>query len=304
MNTLFDFDEEETIVLEYDDETGIYLEEEPFNGGYCYNIRNDRSCLYSKWMKEKLSNLPNNCLEETKIYDIYYKFINNALSTKEHAVPYADYVEDTYSNYKPTFIPKSTGFLDKLNKSDTLVIHCQDSTTEMLSQIYEGKGWDVLRDGNIDKDELHELIKNHDRIVCLGHGTPSGLLNRQGAGYVIGEKEAPLLKDKKLFVIWCYAATFGKRYDLHGFFTDNMPSDSFEARWVGYQVSQEYMNDNITYWSKCCADVVDMAWDNPSEAAKKAVAEYLKVYGPNSGNNWNDQELGITKYNAERTLAI
>ena len=49
----------------------------------------------------------------------------------------------------------------------------------MLSQIYNGKGWDVLRDGNIDKTELHELLKTHDRIVCLGHGTSNGLMNIQ-----------------------------------------------------------------------------------------------------------------------------
>ena len=207
-----------------------------------------------------------------------------------------------YKSYY-TSKPKSTGFLDKLNKSDTLVIHCQDSTTDMLSQIYEGKGWDVLRDGNIDKDELHQLIDSHDRIVMLGHGTPSGLFNKQGSGFVIGDEEAPLLRGKKLFAIWCYASDYGKRNGLHGFWTGNMPSDNHEAAWVGYHVSPQYMLDNITYWSKCCADVVEQALNGDAKgAAEKAREAYLEVYGDES--RWNEEELGITKYNADRTTAI
>ena len=50
-------------------------------------------------------------------------------------IHYLDY--SSLSKY--TEPEKSTGFLDKLNKSDTLVIHCLDNTTNMLSQIYEGK---------------------------------------------------------------------------------------------------------------------------------------------------------------------
>ena len=105
----------------------------------------------------------------------------------------------TYYTSPYTYAPpkKSTGFLETLNKSDTFVIHCEDRTTEMLKQIYEGKNWDVLRDGNIDKDELQSLIESHDKIICLGHGTSFGLINRQGGGYTIGYTEAKYLKNKK-----------------------------------------------------------------------------------------------------------
>ena len=60
------------------------------------------------------------------------------------------------------------------------------------------KNWDVLRDGNIDKEELHKLLESHDKIICLGHGTAGGLMNRQGGGHTIGSLEAPYLKDKKI----------------------------------------------------------------------------------------------------------
>lgn len=213
-------------------------------------------------------------------------------------------IDREYINNRHFFEPiKATGFLDKLNKSDTLVIHCLDNTTNMLSQIYEGKNWDVLRDGNIDKEELHQLLESHDKIICLGHGTPSGLINVQGGGYVIGDGEAKYLKGKKLFLIWCHASSYAIRHGLHGFITGNMPSDAWEARSVGFKVDPKYMDDNITFWSKCCAKYVDQALNgNPEGAAANIRKEYLAVYGDE--DKWNDQELGITKYNAERTIAV
>lgn len=213
--------------------------------------------------------------------------------------------DKTYYTSPYAYVPpkKSTGFLETLNKSDTFVIHCEDRTTEMLKQIYEGKNWDVLRDGNIDKDELQSLIESHDKIICLGHGTSFGLINRQGGGYTVGPTEAKYLKNKKLFIIWCNASDYAKTHGLHGFITGNMPSDKWEARAVGYDVEEKYMDDNITFWSKCCADYVDQALRGDFKgAAANIVKDYLAVYGDET--KWNDQELGITKYNAERTTAV
>ena len=63
------------------------------------------------------------------------------------------------------------------------------------------------------------------------------------------------------------------------------------------------MDDNITFWSKCCADHVDQALNgDPKGAADNIVKDYLAVYGDET--KWNEEELGITKYNAERTTAI
>lgn len=207
---------------------------------------------------------------------------------------YSSYGSGYSSYYQPK--PKSTGFLDKLNKSDTLVIHCEDRSTDMLSQIYNGKGWDVLRDGNIDKTELHELLKTHDRIVCLGHGTSNGLMNIQGwGGPTIGSEEAPYLKDKKLFVIWCNA---DKYFESHGigngqFITGNMPSEVGESIGAGCgDISRELMLENITYWSKLCADVVERALGGDAKGAVEYVrSKYLEKYGNHP----------VTIYNAERT---
>ena len=201
----------------------------------------------------------------------------------------------TWGSYSYTPPKKSTGFLDKLNKSDTLVVHCQDRSTEMLSQLYAGKNWDVLRDGNIDKNELHQLLQSHDRIVCLGHGTGSGLINCQGGGAVIGSEEAPYLKDKHLFIIWCNADRY---FESHGigngqFITGNMPSEVWECAAAGCgEISSQLMLENITYWSKLCADVVEKALSGDAAGAAKYVQDkYIEKYGDHP----------VTIYNAERT---
>ena len=207
----------------------------------------------------------------------------------------SNYGSGYYGGYSYTPRAKSTGFLDKLNKSDTLVIHCADNSTDMLSQIYKGKGWDVLRDGDIDKDELHQLLQSHDRIVCLGHGTGGGLINVQGGGTVIGASEAPYLKDKKLFIIWCNADKYFETHNIGKgqFITGNMPSEVWECRAAGCgEISKELMLENITYWSKLCADVVERALNGDAQGAVNYIRDkYIEKYGDHP----------VTIYNAERT---
>lgn len=208
-----------------------------------------------------------------------------------------------YSTYKWTPPARKTGYLDKLNKSDTLVIHRTDPTTTMLRQIYEGKGWDVLNDDYIDTEELHQLLQSHDRLVLLGHGTSYGLM-----GGNIGPQEAPYLKDKKLFVIWCNADAYFKSHNIGQgcFITGNMPSDSGEAAAVGCHVSRDYMDENITYWCKLCGDVCERALEGDANGAVQYVRDnYWERYG--QGYDVNNvpkdapDEVKITKYNYDRT---
>jgi hypothetical protein len=57
----------------------------------------------------------------------------------------------------------------------TLVIHPKDKTTDFLKPIYHGKGYTVVT-GGCTKEDVTELIDQHDHIIMLGHGTPQGLL--------------------------------------------------------------------------------------------------------------------------------
>ena len=57
----------------------------------------------------------------------------------------------------------------------TLVIHPSDYSTDFLKPIYEGvENKTVITQGK-SREEMIELIENHDRVMMMGHGSPSGL---------------------------------------------------------------------------------------------------------------------------------
>lgn len=299
-------DNEELIEIYYDEDSGYTLfryDSETPDGKIKYCVSDDYGEIIDEWESaEKVEELSLYHFLKSQVYKDFkkkasadvlkhirssspYKYDDHIYSRQSSIFDYDDFDYPIYGGggYHYTPPKKSTGFLDKLNKSDTLVIHCQDRSTDMLSQIYEGKGWDVLRDGNIDKDELHQLLQSHDKIVMLGHGTPSGLMNIQGSGYVIGDEEAKYLKDKKIFAIWCYASSY---FDKHGigkgyFITKNTPSESWESRGAGCgNISRELMLENITYWSKLCADIVDQCLSGNGQSGVDYLRKnYLEKYG-------------------------
>ena len=114
----------------------------------------------------------------------------------------------------------------------TLIIHPDDRSTDFLRPIYSGiKGATVLTK-NVSKYRLEKEIKSHDQILMLGHGSPYGLLNLAGIGdglYAVGEKQVPLLRDKRCIFIWCNADVFVKRYRLKGLYTGMFISEIKEA---------------------------------------------------------------------------
>ena len=108
----------------------------------------------------------------------------------------------------------------------TLVIHPLDSSTNFLSEIYKDKPWTVIST-NVPKKILKEQIKNHDRIVMLGHGTELGLI---GFGrYLISSSLVYLLREKLCVCIWCYANLFVNKYKIAGFNTGMIISEHEEA---------------------------------------------------------------------------
>lgn len=168
--------------------------------------------------------------------------------------------------------------LEEYCKSDTIVFHLDDPSTEMLKPIYEGQNWDVFTDSAYRYKEkfFEELIRRHDKIMCLGHGTPSGLI-----GGIIDSLSADWLRDKKVFALWCYAATFFKRNGFKGqgiFCSDNCPSEVWECEYAcNANVSAEWIKDNMYYLSDCIKGVLSDIWDNPEEACRKAKEAYSKA---------------------------
>lgn len=236
-------------------------------------------------------------------YDMFGLPTNSVLGTNKSKIEVdsddktsMDYYHPTWGSFwskpKTTYTPpkKKTGFYDELTKSNTLVFHKTDPTTTMLDQLYEGKGWDVLHQTyDLDQEELFKVVDAHERIVCLGHGSSYGLIG------MFGPEMAPHLKDKKLFVIWCNADAYFDRHNIGQgqFVTGNMPSEVWECRAAGCGViGKQEMLDNITYWSKLCADSIENCLSgNVAPCIEYIRTNYIKAYGQHP----------VTRYNCIRT---
>jgi len=125
-----------------------------------------------------------------------------------------------------------------------LIIHPKDTSTDFLKPIYASIHDKTIINGGVRKNELRKLIKNHDRVIMLGHGTPIGLLavNQflDAGSYIVDSSFSDLLSAKKENIfIWCYADQFVKRNGLIGFFSGMFISEFGESFNLGYYVADK-----------------------------------------------------------------
>ena len=80
---------------------------------------------------------------------------------------------------------------------------------------------------NIEKDMLMEILERNPRkdIIFIGYGDRNGLFDAKRENYVVDKEVVPLLLDRKVIGIWCYASEFADINGLHGFFTSNFISN-------------------------------------------------------------------------------
>ena len=286
---------DEQVILE---ENGYVLTESPDDNDLSYyNVYNENWDFIDGFEDRSLTD---DDKEDIKSTDIYERFIEIVAVEENTITGWHDDNDsyDTLDDLDLKFLKANTFYDDKtskltpeeekeivesLCKSDTIVFHQTDPTTVMLDPIYDGKGFDVYKDsmwgGSLSRESIHELIKRHDRIVCLGHGTYRGLLSG-----VIGEQEVPLLKDKKIFSMWCYAATFWKDngFEGHGILTsDNFPSEVWECKAAcNANVSKEWIFDNMMLAGEIAGRAMDIGWENPQAGCdlfRKEYSEKSKV---------------------------
>ena len=128
----------------------------------------------------------------------------------------------------------------------TLVIHPDDRTTDFLSQIYEGRDFTVItkHKEELPKNKFIQEIKNHDRIIMMGHGYPGGLFKSH-----IDSTLVYLLREKECVCIWCNADQFVNKYGLRGFYTGMFISEVSEAGWFHIETDQaevDFSNELFT----------------------------------------------------------
>jgi hypothetical protein len=126
----------------------------------------------------------------------------------------------------------------------TLIIHPDDRSTDFLKAIYQNIEHDQVVAFHVSKTDLHALIKAHDQIIMLGHGSPSGLFDVHGGGYLIGAPEVELLRDKQLIAIWCHVDKFMERNQLPGLYSGMFISEVGEANYYGIQTTQDEVDES------------------------------------------------------------
>ena len=176
----------------------------------------------------------------------------------------------------------------------TLIIHPKDPSTDFLKPIYAPIQDKTVINGGIGTKELCELIRCHDRVIMLGHGTPIGLLSvgqfpKVKGSYIIDYSYSDLLSVKKENIfIWCFADQFVKRDRLEGFCSGMFISEVGEAFSWGYYISDSKL---IEESNQCFASVISLSIHKPLEVMYENV---LQDYGYVAETNQ------IAKFNLER----
>ena len=182
----------------------------------------------------------------------------------------------------------------------TLVIHVQDKSTDFLKVIYEGKGYDVMNEFGLEyqrnpnaKEELIKKMEEYDRIIMLGHGTPTGLLNVDNGhyvGYIIDRDFVKVLAKKETISIWCYSNRFFEPYNIKGFHTGMIISEIAEACCANGNKplnAQEILDNMYAF-----ATIVRLCIDKEPQDMKKFILEHY---------NFDDD---VTRYNRNNIIVI
>ena len=145
-----------------------------------------------------------------------------------------------------------------------LIIHPTDASTDFLKPIYANISEATIIHGGIGKGQIAKLISEHDRIIMMGHGSPSGLFScakfgdNDYSGFVIDYKMVPLLRDKECIAIWCNADKFMNQHELNGFYSGMFISEVGEAMYCGLPgMEQETVTTSNDYFAELLGEVID-----------------------------------------------
>jgi len=177
----------------------------------------------------------------------------------------------------------------------TLVIHPKDTTTDFLKPIYENiPNATILTEGL--KSDVIKLIKEHDRVFMMGHGSPWGLFNvgcfREDIyypNYIIDNEMVHMLLPKKQNVfIWCNADQFVKRHELKGFYSGMFISEVGEATYCGLpNMSQAAVDESNNQFATIVGNLID----KPLYKAYRDIKQQYKILAESNP---------VAKYNHER----
>jgi len=175
----------------------------------------------------------------------------------------------------------------------TLIIHPKDSSTSFLDIVYKPIQDKTVITGGISKSKIKELIREHDRVMMMGHGSPGGLFAvgqfKETNGYIIDASLVGELEKKTDNVyIWCHANAFVDKHNLKGFYSGMFISEVGEAYVCGLPGTTQESVDESNYGfcnilAECINNDKKMIYDN-----------VMKKYGLIAENN------SVATYNYKR----
>jgi hypothetical protein len=158
-----------------------------------------------------------------------------------------------------------------------LVIHPEDRSTKFLEKIYSNIPNVTIVTKGKTKDEIHQLITEHDRIIMMGHGSPNGLFSvgqfKNTNGFVIDKDVVPFLEGKENICIWCNADMFVRKYGVKGFFSGMFISEVGEA-WACGVPDQSQTNVDLSNYT-----FTDLVTENINDDLGTIHKNVTKGYG-------------------------
>jgi hypothetical protein len=143
-----------------------------------------------------------------------------------------------------------------------LIIHPADASTDFLKPIYANISDAIILNGGASKDQVKELITQHDRVIMLGHGSPFGLFSigqfAGNNGYIVDSTMVDVLKHVECISIWCNADQFMVKHELSGFYSGMFISEVGEAMYCGLPgTPQETVDASNHYFSQLLGEVIN-----------------------------------------------
>lgn len=183
-----------------------------------------------------------------------------------------------------------------IENQKTLVIHPEDVSTDFLKPIYSRITNKIVLTSNLNEEGIKMQILDSNRIMMMGHGTPSGLLHVGKfvsiSPFVIDNRYLPELQQKKYSIfIWCNADQFVEKNNLHGFYTGMFISEIGEARYCGLgNVAQETIDESNDLFSNLVSDVIN---EDAHKIHAYVCAHYKKITIKNPVADYNYRRLYI-----------
>ena len=201
-----------------------------------------------------------------------------------------------------------------LKQIKNLVIHPYDSTTIFLTSIYESFPNTTIVSDCLSKELLLPMIKSHNRIFLLGHGSSKGLFNPDTLEFLVDATFSKALKGKVGFYIFCHADKFVSYNKLTNCFYSGMfISEIMELHEYDQEIlPEEYVNyapmveeSNIMFATQLGKLILenDFQLDSVFREIKKQYGNYA-TKNEIAAYNCDRLYYNLKKYNYELQKAI